>query len=107
MKNDPKDRHVLAAAVASKAAVIVTANIRHFPKEVLEPFAVRALPPDTFLQDLLGLYPDRMLNVVEEMAARKRRPPHSVHAFAPFIAKHAPNFIAALTMIQEDRSLVT
>jgi predicted nucleic acid-binding protein len=30
MTNHPKDRHVLAAAVAAQADVVVTANLRHF-----------------------------------------------------------------------------
>lgn len=33
MKNDPKDRHVLAAAVRERAEVIVTTNLRHFPDD--------------------------------------------------------------------------
>lgn len=35
MSNDVKDRHVLAAAVMGGCEVIVTYNIRHFPKEAL------------------------------------------------------------------------
>lgn len=31
MTNDPKDRHVLAAAVRANAEVVVTFNIRDFP----------------------------------------------------------------------------
>lgn len=31
MKNDAKDRHVLAAAVVSGAKLIVTYNLKHFP----------------------------------------------------------------------------
>ncbi|MCZ4088670.1 PIN domain-containing protein [Sinorhizobium psoraleae] len=30
MRNDPKDRHVVAAAVAAEATVIVTSNVRDF-----------------------------------------------------------------------------
>src|SRR3954468_9968451 len=37
MTNDAKDRHVLAAAVASDAQAVVTLNPRHFPPEACEP----------------------------------------------------------------------
>lgn len=33
---DPNDRHVLAAAIRSKADVIVTYNLKHFPKAINE-----------------------------------------------------------------------
>jgi predicted nucleic acid-binding protein len=35
MTNDPKDRHVLAAAVRANAEVIVTFNRRDFPESAL------------------------------------------------------------------------
>lgn len=35
MTNDPKDRHVLAAAVRSQSQIIVTQNLRDFPDEAL------------------------------------------------------------------------
>lgn len=37
----PKDRHVLAAAIASDADVIVTFNVRDFPDIACEPHGVR------------------------------------------------------------------
>jgi predicted nucleic acid-binding protein len=39
MTNDPKDRHVLAAAVASEAQASVTLNLNDFPSDACEPFA--------------------------------------------------------------------
>ena len=49
LTNDPKDRHVLAAAVQCSAPIIVTLNLRHFRAEDLNPWGVVALDPDTFL----------------------------------------------------------
>jgi hypothetical protein len=37
MTNEPKDRHVLAAAVRGRADVIVTENIRDFPPLAADP----------------------------------------------------------------------
>lgn len=53
MTNDPKDRHVLAAAIAASAAVIVTDNSKDFPKGSLAPFGVKAQTADEFLSELL------------------------------------------------------
>ena len=44
---DPDDRHVLAAALHCKAHVIVTTNLRHFPKTVLSSHGISASTPTT------------------------------------------------------------
>ncbi|MFD4432664.1 PIN domain-containing protein [Nocardia sp. NPDC058497] len=48
MENDPKDRHVLAAAVRSAAEVLVTFNVRDFPERALKPYDLTAITPDDF-----------------------------------------------------------
>lgn len=45
---DEGDRHVLAAAIACAADVIVTHNTRDFPADTLSNFFLRAMTPDDF-----------------------------------------------------------
>jgi hypothetical protein len=54
MPNHPKDRHVLAAAIATGAGTIVTTNVRDFAPEDIRPLGVVALTPDEFLTSLLN-----------------------------------------------------
>lgn len=68
MGNHAGDRHVLAAAVATNAAVIVTANLRHFEACHLEQHGVEAQHPDEFLVNLFGLSPALAVRIVRGQA---------------------------------------
>lgn len=52
---DPKDRHVVAAAVRCNAELIVTYNRRHFPSAALEELGIQVHGPSTFLIRLFDL----------------------------------------------------
>lgn len=54
MRNDPKDRHVTAAAVKAGAQLVVTENIRDF---LAMPDGIEAQPADEFLCSLFDLNP--------------------------------------------------
>ena len=54
---DPDDRHVLAAAIRTRASVIVTFNLKDFPANVLEPLGVESQHPDEFITHLIDLNP--------------------------------------------------
>ena len=49
---DPDDRHVLAAALAAGAGIILTMNLRDFPASALAAHGVQAVHPNGFLCDL-------------------------------------------------------
>lgn len=54
MPNDPKDRHVLAAAVATGATVVITTNVRDFAVESASGLRIAPQTPDDFLISLLN-----------------------------------------------------
>ncbi|MCB1391548.1 MAG: PIN domain-containing protein, partial [Rhodobacteraceae bacterium] len=49
---DPADRHILAAAIAGRAGLLLTLNLRDFPRRALAPHGLRAVSPDDFVMDL-------------------------------------------------------
>ncbi len=94
MPNHPDDRHVLAAAVAAGARLIVTNNLRHFPVAILRPLRAEALSPDAFLEALFDRRPDTMRRIVARQAAVLRAPPLTVDQVLDRIAQRAPQFAA-------------
>ncbi len=49
---DPADFHVLAAAIAAGAGILLTLNLRDFPRRALAHHGLRALAPDDFAMEL-------------------------------------------------------
>jgi predicted nucleic acid-binding protein len=96
MTNHRKDRHVLAAAVASGAALIVTANLRDFPDGALKPFGVEAVHPDEFLLDQLDLDRSHVLAGLDRLVARNKEAPQTVSGLAAALAPRVPQFATAV-----------
>ena len=69
MTNDPKDKHVLAAAVKCGAHSIVSNNAKHFPQESLAPYHLECLTADEFLKHQYHLNPDAFIGVLVEQAS--------------------------------------
>ena len=99
---DPGDRHVLAAAIAAKAEVIVTLNVRHFPTEVLEPLGIEAVTPDQFLCNLLDLAPGAIHGCLQTIAARQRNPARTAQALLQILSRQAPTFASRCMEFQID-----
>jgi hypothetical protein len=58
---DPDDRHVVAAAIAAGASIILTWNLRDFPATMLKKHRLRRETPDAFLTGLYDEAPDLIL----------------------------------------------
>ena len=52
---DPKDNHVLFAALCGHADAIVTANVKDFPRDLLKTYGLEVRHPDDFLLDIISL----------------------------------------------------
>ena len=89
MGNDPKDRHVLAAAVVGGADSIITCNLRDFPLAACQPHGVVAEHPDAFLLDLWARERRTLLRVLGEQAAStgRRGTRLTVHQILEYLAK--------------------
>ncbi len=72
MQNEPKDRHVVAAAVKAGCELIVTYNLKHFRQQHLKPLDLTACHPDEFLLDLYHLNPQMVVHVLHQQGSALR-----------------------------------
>jgi predicted nucleic acid-binding protein len=75
---DANDRHVLAAAITAGAQVIVTANVKDFPKAQVGKYNIDAQSPDTFIKHVISMDPGVVLRVLREQVAPLKNPPLTV-----------------------------
>jgi hypothetical protein len=78
---DADDRHVVAAAVAAGASVIVTWNVRDFPAAALRKHPLRKQTPDMFLTHLCDQIPVLMIEAVAKARRNLRRSQMSAEEF--------------------------
>jgi len=77
---DKGDHHVLAAALKTQAAVIVTENSKHFPEKILAPFGVEVRSADEFIADTIMLDVGRAVAAIGQMRRKLKDPPFSTEA---------------------------
>ena len=65
---DANDRHVLTAAIHTKADFIVTFNLRDFPSTALKPYKIEAIHPDKFILSLFEFDEEQV-----HLAAKRQR----------------------------------
>jgi len=78
---DPDDRHVLAAAIADRASIIVTWNLADFPDANLSVHGVSARSPDAFLADLCAAAPEAVAAALANARHNLRKSIPSIEDF--------------------------
>lgn len=93
LRNNEKDRHVVAAAVKAGAQVIVTLNTKHFTPL---PHGLEARSPDEFLCNLFDLDPERFIELLREQAADLKKPPMTFDELLERLGRFVPDLVAAV-----------
>lgn len=70
---DPADLHVLAAAIAGEAQVLVTENARDFPRAELDPHGIARTGADAFLMELYADHPEAVAAAAQGVQATAER----------------------------------
>jgi len=70
---DPADTHVLAAAIAGSADVILTLNSKDFPRQILAEEGLSRSDPDALLHGIWQASPDMIAQVASGILAEARR----------------------------------
>jgi hypothetical protein len=90
--NHADDRHVLAAAIAARADVLVTCNIKHFPPDICCRYGIEVQTPDIFLLFQFELAPDRFLVLLDNLSRERHEPMNSVQAILSALMRTTPKF---------------
>lgn len=93
MTNNPKDRHVLAAAITAEAEILITFNLRHFPADACRPYGIEVLSPDQVLLFLWHADVPGMASILAQQAADIG---YDLQRLKSRLRRDAPRFIEAV-----------
>lgn len=92
MTCDPKDRHVLAAAVRAEADTLVTFNLKDFLPASTSGLQVDAVHPDAFLTGLLAEDPVGVVEALRRGTADLKYPAQTATGFLASLTATVPIF---------------
>jgi len=84
---DKDDRHVVAAAIRTRAEAIVTFNLKDFPAEQLEQYGITAVHPDDFICDLVGLNMGSVIEAARQHRAGLKKPPFTASEYLDLLQR--------------------
>ena len=71
---DKNDAHIIAAAVKTRASMIVTENLKHFPADKLAALNIEAKTADDFIADAIDLDEGLAIGAISTMRRGYRKP---------------------------------
>jgi hypothetical protein len=77
----------LAAAIRTKASIIVTFNLKDFPIQALEPYGVEAVHPDVFVQNLIEINLETVCNAATRQRQTLKNPPKTIDEYLDTLLK--------------------
>lgn len=92
-ENDPKDRHVLAAAIHSKSELILTFNLKDFPSKALKAWQVEVLHPQDYLLAIYSMDPSIVIHRLNGICQNQKT---DLESFLLYLGKWLPAFSQAL-----------
>ena len=98
---DEEDRHVVAAALAARADVIVTQDRHGLPVEALAPLGILVQHPDEFLVHQWRLDHIGVVAELAAMSAVTTRPPLSPADVLEALERFAPRFVETVRASDE------
>jgi predicted nucleic acid-binding protein len=102
----PKDRHVLAAAIAAGADTLITFNVRDFPDQSSQPHGITVADPDVVLLELMARDGRGCQAAVAREAQRMRRPAMTAQDVLAGVASVVPTFANTLHQAMLDGVVV-
>jgi hypothetical protein len=93
---DPNDRHVLAAAIAGNASLVVTWNLKDFPAACLKPHGIACISPDDFLVSLSTSFAESLIACVKHARRNLRRTIPTADAFVDALERQGLKAFSAI-----------
>lgn len=94
---DPDDRHVVAAAIQTRAEAIITFNLKDFPADYLAQYNLQAIHPDEFIADQYELHASAVIEAARNQRASLKSPTFDSSQFLDFLLNQGlPQTVARL-----------
>lgn len=95
---DPDDAHVVAAAIKTQAAMIVTENLKDFPAAILATLDMEAKSADEFIADTIALDEGRAVAAIRRMRERFEKPEMTAEAL--LLSMEATGLVEAVNLLR-------